>query len=161
MPPGPHRSRHRSAGRGGERRGPRGRGVSKLAVEEARGTSAIEELRVEWQALFACASGPSPYVSWEWIAAWHRWLGQGLTPRLFCARAGSRLVGLLPLAEEAGWGVRPGQIRRLSFMGERWVGGDYLDVLAATGWEQAAAAAIFGPLAGGGSLEVLERVRLA
>jgi len=135
--------------------------VSKLAVEEARGSGAIEELRVEWQALFACASRPSPYVSWEWIAAWHRWLGQGLTPRLFCARAGSRLVGLLPLAEEACWGVRPGQIRRLSFMGERWVAGDYLDVLAATGWEQAAAGAIFEHLAGDGSFDVLELDGLA
>ena len=46
--------------------------MSKLAVEEARGSAAIAELRVEWQALFACASRPSPYVSWEWIAAWHR-----------------------------------------------------------------------------------------
>jgi hypothetical protein len=42
----------------------------------------------------------SPFLSWEWISAWHKWLGWGKLPRPLCAREGDVLVGLLPLSEE-------------------------------------------------------------
>jgi CelD/BcsL family acetyltransferase involved in cellulose biosynthesis len=130
--------------------------VSPVTVEEIRGDEAFDRLRVEWQALYRSAAGPSPFLSWEWIAAWHRWLGGGRTPRLFCARSGGDLVGLLPLGEERRWGVTPGQVRSLSFLGERLVGGDYLDVLALPGWEPAATSAIFDHLARDDSFDVLD-----
>ncbi len=134
--------------------------MSQLTVDEARGAEAIDGLRVEWQTLFKTAAG-APFLSWEWIAAWQRWLGQGRTPRVLCARAGARLVGLLPLAEETCWGTLPGQVRKLCVLGERHVGGDYLDVLAAPGWEKESATAIFEHLAREGSFDVLELDGLA
>jgi CelD/BcsL family acetyltransferase involved in cellulose biosynthesis len=134
--------------------------LSPLLVEEVRGVEAFDRLRVEWQALFTAAAA-SPFLSWEWIAAWHRWLGQGRTPRLFCARSGADLVGLLPLTEERCWGTRPGQVRKLSFLGERLVGGDYLDLLALPGWEAAASSAIFDHLARDASFDVLDLDGLA
>lgn len=134
--------------------------MSQLVVEEARGADAIDGLRVEWQTLFATAAA-APFLSWEWTASWQRWLGQGRTPRVLCAFAGPRLVGLLALAEEACWGVRPRQVRKLSILGERHVGGDYLDVLAAPGWERESANAIFKHLARDGSFDVLELDGLA
>lgn len=130
--------------------------MSPLSVEEVRGDEAFDRLQPEWQALYAAAAGASPFLSWEWIAAWHRWLGGGRTPRLFCARHGADLVGLLPLSEQRGWGLWPGQVRTLSFLGERLVGGDYLDVLAAPGWEPAATSAIFDHLARDASFDVLD-----
>jgi len=135
--------------------------LSPLLVEEVRGDDAFDRLRVEWQALFTAAAGASPFLSWEWIAAWHRWLGQGRTPRLFCARNGGDLVGLLPLTEERCWGTRPGQVRKLSFLGERLVGGDYLDLLALPGWESAATSAIFDHLARDTAFDVLDLDGLA
>jgi CelD/BcsL family acetyltransferase involved in cellulose biosynthesis len=133
----------------------------RITVQEARGSEALDMLRREWQELFAAAAEPSPFVSWEWIAAWQRWLGQGRTPRVFCARAGGRLVGLLPLGEAQHWGALPSQVRVLSLLGERLVGGDYLDVLAAAGWERASASAIFEHLARDESFDVLDLDGLA
>lgn len=135
--------------------------MSKLTVEEARGQEALDMLRREWQELFAAAARPSPFLSWEWISAWQRWLGRGWTPRLFCAREGYRLVGLLPLGERERWGFLRRQVRTLSFLGEALVGGDYLDVLAASGWEQLAATAIFEHLVQEDSFDVLELDGLA
>ena len=135
--------------------------MSQLTVEEARGDGALERLRVEWQGLFNRAAGASPFMSWEWIAAWHQWLGQGRTPRVFCARSGAELVGLLALSQQTCWGMVPRQVRVLSFLGERLVGGDYLDVLAAPGCEQAATGAILDHLARDGSFDVLDLEGLA
>ncbi len=135
--------------------------MSLLTVEEVAGADAFDRLRADWQALFSAAAGASPFLSWEWIASWHRWLGGGRTARLFCARRGADLVGLLPLTEARCWGTRPGQVRTLSFLGERLVGGDYLDVLAAPGWEAAATSAIFDYLARDASFDVLDLDGLA
>ena len=73
--------------------------MSKLIVEELSGAEALSLLAQEWQALFNEANA-SPFLSWEWISAWHKWLGHGKRPRLLCAREGGLLVGLLPLGEE-------------------------------------------------------------
>jgi CelD/BcsL family acetyltransferase involved in cellulose biosynthesis len=48
------------------------------------------------------------------------------------------------------------KVRRWSFLGERYVGADYLDVLAEPGREPEAAAAIFEHLAASGGFDVLE-----
>src|SRR6266581_687936 len=82
--------------------------MSRLTVEEVAGADAFDRLRADWQALFSAAAGASPFLSWEWIASWHRWLGGGRTARLFCARRGADLVGLLPLTEARCWGTRVG-----------------------------------------------------
>ncbi len=116
--------------------------MSRLSVTEERGPGALASLRAEWQALFGRAQSASAFLGWEWISAWYSQLGQGLTPRIFCARSGGVLVGLLPLGEEHRGGRLGKRIRLLSFLGERFVGGDYLDVLAQRGAEYEAAAAI-------------------
>jgi CelD/BcsL family acetyltransferase involved in cellulose biosynthesis len=135
--------------------------VNRLRVEEARGTAALQALRAEWQALFAAANS-SLFLSWEWMAAWQAAFGAQLTPRLFCARAGNQLVGLLALAEEEMTPLGlPVRARRLVFLGEGPGGADYLDVLIAPGYERAAAEAICGYLARSGSFDVLELAGLA
>ncbi|HKQ80570.1 MAG TPA: GNAT family N-acetyltransferase [Blastocatellia bacterium] len=117
--------------------------MSKLIVEELSGSDALSTLAPEWQSLFEVAKA-SPFLSWEWISAWHKWLGRGKHPRLFCAREGGLLVGLLPLCEEERrLKGTPARIRRISFLGEHLGGSDYLDVLALPGYEQACANALF------------------
>ena len=73
--------------------------MGKLVVEEMSGSEAFSLLAPEWQALFN-ATNASPFLSWEWISAWHKWLGREKRPRLFCAREDGLLVGLLALGEE-------------------------------------------------------------
>lgn len=130
--------------------------MSRLSVTEATGPHALASLRAEWQGLFLEAETASPFLSWEWIASWHARLGQGITPRIFCARADGSLVGLLPLGEARGRGRLTRSVRLLSFLGERFVGGDYLDVLGRPGAEQDAAQAIFEHLAQEASFDVLQ-----
>jgi CelD/BcsL family acetyltransferase involved in cellulose biosynthesis len=130
--------------------------VSKLVVEELSGPEALSSLAPEWQALFAL-SNASPFLSWEWISAWHKWLGCGKHPRLFCAREGRLLVGLLALGEEERrLKGTPARVRRISFLGEEFGGSDYLDVLALPGYEQECANVLFGHIAERVEFDILE-----
>lgn len=135
--------------------------MSKLVVEELTGPQALSSLQSEWQALFKVANA-SPFLSWEWIYSWHQWLGREKQPLLLCAREAGNLVGLLPLGEEERplkW--TPAQLRRLSFLGERLGGSDYLDVLAAPGYEQECADALFDHIAQHLKFDLLELEGLA
>ena len=135
--------------------------MSKLVVEELTGPEALSLLRSEWQALFE-ESAASPFLSWEWITAWRDWFGTEKQPRLFCAREGALLVGLLPLGEEERRlkGI-PVHVRRLAFLGERLGGSDYLDVLALPGYEQKCADALFNHIARHTEFDLLELEGLA
>ena len=130
--------------------------MRKLVVEEMSGPKALSSLETEWRALFD-ETNASPFLSWEWISAWHKWLGRGKRPRLLCARKDGALVGLLALGEEERWlkGMFA-RIRRISFLGEQLGGSDYLDVLALPGYEQECANALFGHLAEHIKFDILE-----
>jgi|SRR5215831_730494 len=130
--------------------------MRKLVVEEVSGPKALSSLETEWRALFD-ETNASPFLSWEWISAWHKWLGRGKRPRLLCARKDGALVGLLALGEEERWlkGMFA-RIRRISFLGEQLGGSDYLDVLALPGYEQECANALFGHLAEHIKFDILE-----
>lgn len=145
-----------------------GREPSSLAVEEHRGPSSFASLRGPWEELLERSDGP-PFLSWEWLETWWSHLAPGRTPVFLSAWEGQRLVGLLALGEER---VAPFGIGRLSFLGERWAGADYLDVLAERGREDEVAELLFTHLsrmpfdvldldgfeAGSGSLAVLQRL---
>lgn len=118
----------------------------RLRVVEERGAEALVSLRAEWEDLFGRAVAASPFLSLPWISAWHGRLGEGITPRILCARSADTLVGLLPLGEQRERRLTR-RVRRLAFLGEQHVGGDYLDVLARPGAEYEAAKAIFDHLA--------------
>jgi CelD/BcsL family acetyltransferase involved in cellulose biosynthesis len=125
-------------------------------VHVISGPEAIETLRSEWQELFHQAAA-SPFLSWEWAAAWQRWLGQHRRPRLYCVRAGRSLIALLPLSEEqrrAPWLPLP--IKRLGFHGEGFGGADYLDLIALPGHRRAALSAILERLTREADFDVLE-----
>jgi CelD/BcsL family acetyltransferase involved in cellulose biosynthesis len=127
-----------------------------LVVEELSGAEALSSLAPEWQALFILTNA-SPFLSWEWISAWHKWLGRGKRPRLFCAREGGLLVGLLALGEEERrLKGTPARVRRISFLGEEFGGSDYLDVLALPGYEQECANVLFGHIAERVEFDILE-----
>ncbi len=120
--------------------------MSKLIVEELRGVESIDALRPEWQPLFN-ASDASPFLSWEWIAAWQKWISDNRTPYILCARDGRKLVGLLPLGMEA---IRvmgfPLKARKLTLLGDGIGGADYLDLLVLPEYAEEAASVIFDHL---------------
>jgi CelD/BcsL family acetyltransferase involved in cellulose biosynthesis len=127
-----------------------------LVVEEVSGSESLSILAPEWKALFN-ATNASPFLSWEWISAWHKWLGREKRPRLFCAREGDLLVGLLALGEEERrLKGTPARVRRISFLGDQLGGSDYLDVLALPGYEQECANVLFGHIAEHVEFDILE-----
>jgi CelD/BcsL family acetyltransferase involved in cellulose biosynthesis len=135
--------------------------VSNLRVEEHSGPEALSLLAPEWRTLFDL-SNAAPFLSWEWISAWHKWLGREKHPRLFCARDGKLLVGLLALgAEERRLKGTPARVRRISFLGDQLGGSDYLDVLALPGYEQECARVLFGHIAEHVEFDILELDGLA
>src|SRR5215510_95366 len=130
--------------------------MRKLAVEEMSGPKALSSLETEWRALFNETDAP-PFLSWEWISAWHEWLGHEKRPRLLCAREDGALVGLLALGEEERrLKGTPARIRRISFLGEQLGGSDYLDVLALPGYEHECANALFGHVAEHVEFDILD-----
>lgn len=127
-----------------------------MVVDELSGVEALDELREEWRALYR-ANGAPPFLSWEWISAWRRWLGGEAEPRLLRVREGRRLVGLLPLARREVSAVPGiGRVRRLSFLGDGFGGADYLDLLVGAPDSEEAARAVAGYLAADRSFDLLE-----
>ena len=127
-----------------------------LRVDERRGADAFAALREPWLELFERSGRTTPFLSLEWAESWWRHLGAGREPRLLCATEGGVLVGLLPLVEERIPLLPGAEVRRLAFLGERFGGADYLDILAPEGRVARAAQAIFDHLAEAGDFDVLD-----
>ena len=103
--------------------------MSGLTVDVVRGLEGFQSLRSEWDALFDAVPSASPFLSYAWMAAWQATVGEGGSPMIICARDDGRLTGLLALSERSSATLgKP--LRRVSFMGERVVAADGLDVLA-------------------------------
>ena len=120
--------------------------MSSLAIDVVRGVDGFQALRRDWEALFDAQPSASPFMSYDWMAAWQATIGVGGQPVIVCARDAGRLVGLLALSERTS-PVMGMPVRRLSFMGERLVAADGLDVLAHPGCARPATAAIVERLA--------------
>jgi CelD/BcsL family acetyltransferase involved in cellulose biosynthesis len=85
-----------------------------LAVSVLDSDEGFGALRAEWQALLERAREASPFLSWHWQQAWWRAYGRGRSLRLYVARSGERLVGLVPLYRQdasLGFGLRYGRLR--------------------------------------------------
>ena len=120
--------------------------MSGLTVGVVRGLDGFQSLRPEWEALFDAVPSASPFLSHAWMAAWQATVGSGGVPLIICARDGGRLVGLLALSERSSATLgKP--LRRVSFMGERVVAADGLDVLTLPQLARPAAGAIIVRLA--------------
>lgn len=124
--------------------------MSGMVVKERRGPEAFASLRSAWRSLYE-RSNAAPFLSWEWLDAWLRHLGEGRTPLLLCAWRGCSLEAILPLCEERAAGGR-----RLSFLGERWGGADFLDLIAPEGSREEAGRAIATYLARRCRFDLLE-----
>lgn len=103
--------------------------MNQISVKKAIGEDVFISLREEWTQLFAAAESSSPFLSREWLSTWYKWFGANRTPFILKAYREDRLIGLLPLCleEKRILGMK---LKRLSFLGEKQGGADYLDLIA-------------------------------
>lgn len=103
-------------------------------VDEVTTGLGFTALREEWTHLVR-ESDAGPFLSWAWLYPWWRRVAPLCRPRLLVARdEDGTLAGILPLGEsvDRAGGVR---VARWGFLGDVWVGSDYLDVIAPRGRE--------------------------
>ncbi len=113
-----------------------------LLVTNRAGLMRLED---EWRRLARSSPLATVFQTWEWNAVWWRHYGGKLRRRLriWCFRSAQdgSLVGLAPLCVSLWYGT---PLRRLSFLGTGT--SDYLDALAAPGWEDTVAQALYAQL---------------
>ena len=102
--------------------------MSKILIEKANEADIFEFLDADWQRLFA-ASECAPFLSREWIAAWHAKLGTDREIYILKASQNHHLIGILPLCLETKK-ILGMTFRRLGFLGAEIGGADYLDLIA-------------------------------
>ena len=114
----------------------------------------MNALEPEWQTLALSCAAATIFQTFEWNAAWWQHFGRlpGRRLRVVTFRdAVGKLVGLAPLMTSF-WYATP--LRRLSFLGTGT--SDYLDILAAPGWEQAAAESLYQFLESSGGWQIAD-----
>ena len=131
-----------------------GTGTGRVQAAEVRRAAEMAALEPEWQRLASVCPAATVFQTWEWNAAWWRHFGglPGRRLRVVTFRdAGGTLVGLAPLMTSF-WYATP--LRRVSFLGTGT--SDYLDLLAAPGWEEAAAEGLYAHLAQTGGWQIAD-----
>ncbi len=118
------------------------------------GAAGLADLETEWRHLASACPTATVFQTWEWNAAWWRHFGRlpGRRLRVLTFRgADGGLVGLAPLMTSF-WYATP--LRRISFLGTGT--SDYLDALAAPGWEQAVTDALYAYLEHTGGWQIAD-----
>ncbi len=133
--------------------------AARVTAAELRTAAEMAALQTEWQALAADCRTSTVFQTFEWNAAWWKHFGKwGRRLRLVTVRSeDGTLVGLAPLMTSF-WYATP--LRRLSFLGTGT--SDYLDVLAAPGWEHDVAETLYSYLetAGGWQIADFQQLRV-
>ena len=124
-----------------------------MQTADVRSAAGLAALEIEWQTLAAGCAAATVFQTWEWNAAWWKGFGKaGRRLRLVTFRDGDgTLVGLAPLMTSF-WYATP--LRRLSFLGTGT--SDYLDVLAAPGWEHLVAQSLYEYLENTGGWQIAD-----
>lgn len=105
-------------------------------IDDGRGFTA---LRTEWNDLLRRSTADGPFLTWEWLNAWWNHFGAGSALRILTVRANDELIAIAPMHQPASampWWPH------LEFLGTGEAGSDYLDVIAASGREADAIAAL-------------------
>jgi CelD/BcsL family acetyltransferase involved in cellulose biosynthesis len=97
----------------------------------------LAELGPEWDDLFRRANAENIFVSFGWMSTWWKHFGKGQLAVIAVRDAAGRLAAVAPFyisRSAAGLGAR-----RLGFLADEHVGSDYLNIVAESACEAAAA----------------------
>ncbi len=129
-------------------------GTERVRTDVLRREAEMAALEPEWRRLASQCSAATVFQTWEWNAAWWRHFGRlpGRRLRVVTFRSlEGTLIGLAPLMTSF-WYATP--LRRLSFLGTGT--SDYLDVLAAPGWEQEVTQSLYHYLESAGGWQIAD-----
>jgi peptidoglycan/xylan/chitin deacetylase (PgdA/CDA1 family)/CelD/BcsL family acetyltransferase involved in cellulose biosynthesis len=107
-----------------------------MRVVEIRSEAELHEIRCEWNALLEDSASDTIFLTWEWITAWWKAYGNGGQLRILGAFDEQQVLrGLAPmqLREMRRYGQT---VPTLSFLGDASNDSDYLDIIAARGYEE-------------------------
>lgn len=99
----------------------------KLSASAVCASEELERLGPEWQELFRRIECDNVFLSYEWMSQWWKHLGKGAELFVIVVRDGRSLIGIAPFYISFRGG--PFHLRRLGFLGDRWVGSCYLDFI--------------------------------
>lgn len=126
-----------------------------LAATTIASRDGLARLEPEWRRLAEQSATATVFQTFEWNATWWRHYGRRPGRRLriieFRENGSGRLVGLAPLMTSFWYGT---PLRRLSFLGTG--ASDYLDVIAAPGFEEAVTAAFYAELRQRGNWQIAD-----
>jgi CelD/BcsL family acetyltransferase involved in cellulose biosynthesis len=111
-----------------------------------RRTDELLRLRADWERLAAHAPGDGLFRGYAWNALWFRHVAPQAVPHVVTVLRGGETVGLAPLCETT-YEARCLRLRALGFAGRDVVSGDFLDLLAAPGCEEAVRDAVLAHVA--------------
>ena len=129
-------------------------GTERVRTDVLCRAAEMTALEPQWQHLAAACSAATVFQTFEWNAAWWQHFGRLLGRRLrlvtFRDSQGT-LIGLAPLMTSFWYATL---LRRVSFLGTGT--SDYLDVLAAPGWEQEVAQSLYRHLESAGGWQIAD-----
>ncbi|HYO49937.1 MAG TPA: GNAT family N-acetyltransferase [Chloroflexia bacterium] len=115
------------------------------SVEVVQDVATFAAMRGEWAELLD-DSDSGPFNSWEWLYPWYRRIGSDRALRILVARDESgRLLGVMPLCVDERR-VAGRAVRRVAFLGETYVGSEYLDIITRRGYEVTISQALIAAL---------------
>ena len=129
-------------------------GTEQLRAAALTNAAGLADLETEWRLLAAVCPTATVFQTFEWNSAWWRHFGKvwGRALRILTFRdAEGALVGLAPLMTSF-WYATP--LRRLSFLGTGT--SDYLDILAAPGWESTVSEGFYAYLENSGGWQIAD-----
>ena len=113
--------------------------AASLVVECISDPAHFAAMREEWNRLLAASAADNPFLTWEWLHAWWKHLGEPGTLHLIAVRDSGELMAIAPLRlmnSALYW------FSRLEFLGTGHAGSDYLDIIVRCGHEGESLAAI-------------------
>lgn len=107
-------------------------------VERICDLPGFEALRVEWSELLQASDSNCLFLTWEWLFTWWKHLAEDRQLAILAVRHGGRLVALAPLVRRPASLLRRRPLATLEFLGNGFVGSDYLDFIVRRGCEREA-----------------------
>ena len=121
---------------------------SAVTVETIDDVSGFGAMRQEWDELLQSSDSDGPFLTWEWLYTWWKYLAGDRQLSILAVRCGAELAALAPCTRR-----RPGlsnwrPVSVLEFLGGGSVGSDYLDLIVRRGREREAWRALVSRLGG-------------